>query len=70
MDFVWLTNLIFFDKYGFEYSDDKKTLVRCPKDFEGEYIIPDSVTSIENDAINDGTKQYIFDVIGEVLNRL
>ena len=40
--------MAYFDKYGVEFSDDRKTLVRCPKDFRGEYVIPDSVTSIGN----------------------
>lgn len=34
------------DKYGVEFSDDQKTLIRCPKDFKGAYVIPDSVTMI------------------------
>ena len=42
--------MAYFDKYGVEFSDDKKTLVKCPKDFEGEYIIPNSVTSIGRSA--------------------
>ena len=25
------------DKYGVEFSDDRKTLVKCPEDFHGEY---------------------------------
>ena len=35
------------DNDGVQYSDDKKTLLKCPKDFHGEYVIPDGVTSIE-----------------------
>ena len=42
--------MAYFDKYGVEFSDDRKTLVHCPIDYVGEYIIPNSVTSIENDA--------------------
>lgn len=34
------------DKYGVEFSDDMKTLIKCPKDFKGEYIIYNNVTSI------------------------
>ena len=41
------------DKYGVEFSDDMKTLRRCPKDFQGAYIIPDSVTSIWYNAFED-----------------
>ena len=39
--------MAYFDKYGVEFSDDGKTLVKCPRDFQGEYIIPNGVTSIE-----------------------
>lgn len=39
--------MAYFDKYGVEFSDDMKTLIKCPEDFKGEYIIPDGVISIE-----------------------
>lgn len=39
--------MAYFDKYGVEFSDDRKTLIRCPKDFQGEYIIPNHVTLID-----------------------
>lgn len=39
--------MAYFDKYGVEFSDDKKTLVQCPEDFEGEYIIPEGTTTIQ-----------------------
>lgn len=39
--------MAYFDKYGVRYSDDKKTLEWCPEKFEGEYIIPNDVISIE-----------------------
>ncbi len=42
--------MAYIDKYGVEYTNDKKALVRCPEDFSGEYIIPDSVTSIGEQA--------------------
>lgn len=42
--------MAYFDKYGVEFSDDRKTLVRCPEDFRGEYIIPNGVTRIEERA--------------------
>jgi len=38
--------MAYIDKYGVEYSDDQKTLIRCPKDFKGEYVIPKGVTNI------------------------
>ena len=42
--------MTYFDKYGVEFSDDRKTLVKCPKDFKGEYVILDGVTSIGSGA--------------------
>ena len=42
--------MAYFDKYGVEFSDDRKTLVRCPEDFKGEYVIPDCVTCIKEHA--------------------
>ena len=38
--------MAYIDKYGVEFSDDRKTLVKCPKDFQGSCEIPNSVTSI------------------------
>lgn len=45
--------MAYFDKYGVEFSEDKKTLIRCPKDFQGEYIIPDEVLYIRIVAFKD-----------------
>ena len=42
--------MAYFDKYGVEFSDDRKTLVKCPEDFHGAYTIPDGVMSIGDDA--------------------
>ena len=47
------TNMAYFDKYGVEFSDDKKTLVRCPVDFDGKYVIPNGVTKIADSAFFD-----------------
>jgi hypothetical protein len=33
-----------FDKYGVKFSVDRKTLAKCPKDIQGEYVIPNNVT--------------------------
>ena len=45
--------MAYFDKYGVEFSDDKKTLVRCPVDFDGKYVIPNGVTKIADSAFFD-----------------
>ena len=42
--------MAYFDKYGVEFSDDRKTLICCPKDFQGEYVIPEGVEFIGNSA--------------------
>ncbi len=42
--------MAYIDKYGVEFSEDRKTLIKCPKDFRGAYIIPDGVTTIEKHA--------------------
>jgi len=34
------------DEKGVEYSDDKRTLLRCPEDFKGGYVTPEGVTWI------------------------
>ena len=38
--------MAYFDKYGVEFSDDRKTLISCPENFQGAYAIPDGVTQI------------------------
>ena len=41
--------MAYFDKYGVEFSDDRKTLINCPigrNGSIGEYVIPDHVTII------------------------
>lgn len=35
--------MAYFDKYGVEFSDDKKQLIRCPENYEGSYTIPNGV---------------------------
>ena len=45
--------MAYFDKNGVEFSDDKKTLVRCPVDFDGKYVIPNGVTKIADSAFFD-----------------
>ena len=48
--------MAYFDKYGVEFTDDRKTLVKCPKDFEGEYIIPNGVMYIYGTAFEECRK--------------
>lgn len=53
--------MAYFDKYGVEFSDDRKTLVKCPENFQGEYVIPDGVTVIKNFAFRwSSIKSVIF----------
>ena len=42
--------MAYFDKYGVEYSDDKKSLVRCPEDFVGAFVMPPNVVNIQSKA--------------------
>lgn len=42
--------MAYIDKYGVEFSDDRKTLVKCPEDFHGAYTIPDGVEIIKRDS--------------------
>lgn len=52
--------MAYFDKYGVEFSDDRKILVRCPKDLQGEYIVPNGVYNIGPWAFEDCSHlQYI-----------
>ena len=41
--------MAYFDKYGVEFSDDRKTLIKCPEDFQGEYIVPEETETINGD---------------------
>lgn len=38
--------MAYIDKHGVEFTDDKKTLVRCPERLIGKYTIPDGVIEI------------------------
>jgi len=42
--------MAYFDKYGVEFSDDRKTLIKCPEDFAGTYIMPPNVHNIQSKA--------------------
>ena len=35
--------MAYFDKHGVEYTDDKEMLVRCPQDYEGDFVVPNHV---------------------------
>ena len=39
---------MYTDVYGVQFSDDKKTLIKCPQEFEGVYKIPDGVEEIDD----------------------
>lgn len=42
--------MAYFDKYGVEFSDDRKTLIKCPENFQGDYAVPDGVAYIKEKA--------------------
>lgn len=42
--------MAYIDKYGVEFSDDRKTLIKCPWTFSGAYVIPDGITEIGDKA--------------------
>ncbi len=50
--YVKKLNMAYIDQYGVKFSDDRKALVRCPKNFKGGYVIPDGVTYIRNMAFD------------------
>ncbi len=42
----------YIDEYSVEYSEDRKTLIKAPKDIEGDYTINSGVTTIAKSAFN------------------
>lgn len=42
--------MAYFDKYGAEFTDDKKDLKKVPKDYSGVYEIPNGTTYVYGDA--------------------
>ena len=44
--------MAYTDSYGVKFSNDQEVLIKCPDNFEGSYIIPDSVTKIDRDAFS------------------
>ena len=59
--------MAYIDKHGVKYTDDKKTLIRCPRDFEGEYIIPDGVIEIRAEGFMHCTKLNSVIIPGSVM---
>ena len=45
-----MLDLPYFDEFGVKFSEDRKTLISCPRLYEGEYVIPTGVTRIEDHA--------------------
>lgn len=41
------------DQFGVQYSDDDETLLSCPDDLKGEYVIKDGVMEIAEGAFNE-----------------
>lgn len=41
------------DQFGVQYTDDGSTLISCPSDFQGEYVIPEGVIRVESNAFSD-----------------
>lgn len=39
--------MTYFDKFGVEFSEDLKTLINCPSNFKGGYIVPKTVSEIK-----------------------
>ena len=48
--------MAYIDKYGVEFSDDRNILVKCPENFQGEYIIPEGVKCIGDGAFYECKK--------------
>lgn len=58
--------MAYIDKYGVEYSDDKKTLVKCPKDFQGAYSILEGTTEIGETAFSGCSGLTLITIGGSV----
>ena len=48
--------MAYLDKYGAEFSDDKKDLLEVPEDYSGVYEIPQGTTGVYWDAFKDCSK--------------
>ena len=45
-------NMAYIDSYGVEYSDDQKTLIKCPTSLRGSYTVSSKVKTIGENAFN------------------
>lgn len=40
----------YIDEYGVEFTEDRRTILRCPRELQGRYVIPKSVREVSGDA--------------------
>lgn len=45
--------MAYIDKYGVEFSDDCRTLIKCPQDLQGAYSIPEGVEILERGSFQE-----------------
>lgn len=50
---------MYIDEYGIQYSDDKKTLIKVPEDYEGEIVIMEGVTDIAPNAFTGCSRAFL-----------
>lgn len=48
--------MAYTDIDGISFSEDRKTLIKCPNSYSGEYIIPEGTTTIANGAFSGCVK--------------
>ena len=52
---MFIDNPTFIDSYGVVFSQDGANLISCPKDYFGEYLIPEGIIDVNRDAFNGCT---------------